>query len=133
MVAITVVEATLIVGQELVVEGPSPSANVMTVFEDDATTGYFYALDMTIADNGIVDALHIYNAADVTDGDVPSTLRIVWSRDGLKAALLINDYPHAVFDFEVKRSYCRTGFPPPSNNWSAQSHDWDDAALSLFE
>lgn len=133
MAVTTVAEATLNVGQELVLEGPSPSAGFVTVFEDDGTTGYFYALDLSRTDNPIVDAVHIYNADNVTDRERPSNVRIVWSRDGLKSALLINDYPHAVFDFEAKRGYSRTGFPPPSKDWSSESHEWDDSALSLFE
>jgi len=38
-------------------------------------------------------------AADVTDAAIESTLEIGWSDDGRKALLLINDQPHAAFDF----------------------------------
>ena len=60
-----VAEETLNVGRELVVEGASPSTQFATVFEDDGDTGYFYGLDTKKAGNPIVDALHIYNVADV--------------------------------------------------------------------
>ena len=43
--------------------------------------------------------MHIYNVASVTDKDKASTVRIGWTADGCKVVLLINDYPHAVFDF----------------------------------
>ena len=97
-----------------------------------ARPAIFYGLDTTRADNPIVDALHIYDAQNVSDGQRPSRVQIVWSSDGLKSALLINEYPHAVFDFEAKRGYCRTGFPPPDTEWTEHSHAWDDAAIQLF-
>ena len=132
MTANLVAKGSLIVGKKLVVEGPSPSTDYLTVFEDDGDTGYFYGLDTTRKGNPIVDALHIYNAKGGTDRDKPSTVKIVWSSDGLKSALLIDDYPHAVFDFQAKRGYCRTGFPPPDKSWTDHSHGWDDAAIELF-
>jgi hypothetical protein len=103
------------------------------VFEDDGETGYFYGLDTTKKDSPILDALQIYNVKNITDRNIPSTVQIVWSADGLKSALLINKYPHAIFDFQVKRGYCRTGFPPPAKTWSSQGHEWDDKAQDLFK
>ena len=81
----------------------------------------------------ILDAMHIYNADKVTDSDKSSIARIIWSVSGEQAALLINEYPHAVFDFTAKRGYCRTGFPPPSPDWSSEGHEWDDEVMKLFE
>lgn len=134
-----VAEETITVGTPTVVEGPSPSQPYGVVFEDDGDTAYLYGLDFTrTADasggeaNPIVDALHIYNVANVTDSAKPSVVQLVWSQDGLKAALLINRYPHAIFDFAAKRGYCRTGFPPPSKHWSAEGHEWSDEAQELF-
>ena len=128
-----VAQETLKIGEKMVVEGPSPLGRYLLVFEDDGETGYLYGLDVTKSDNPICDALHIYNVASVAERAKPSQFQIVWSRDGLKAALLINDYPHAIFDFEANRGYCRTGFPPADRNWTSHTHDWDDAALGLFE
>ena len=62
-------------------------------FEDDGETGYFYALDLTRPDNMIVDAVQIYNVANVSDRERASSISILWSADGMKCALLINDYP----------------------------------------
>ncbi|MDY7042351.1 MAG: DUF2251 domain-containing protein [Chloroflexota bacterium] len=126
-------EGTLNVGTETYIDGMSPKGRYDVVFEDDGQTGYFYALDTSKADNPLVEALHIYNVDSVMDKDVPSTVQIVWSGDGLKAMLLINDYPHAVFDFEAKRGYCRSGFPPPNKEWSQYGNKWDDSALGLFK
>jgi len=133
MSAKLVAEQTIKVGKPMVIEGPSPSAKYGIVFEDDGETGYLYALDFARTDNPIVDALHIYDVAQVEDRDRPSCVQLAWSRDGLKALLSINGYPHGVFDFAARRGYCRTGFPPPAGAWSAQGHEWDDNALRLFD
>lgn len=130
--ALGVAEQTIRVGEPVVIEARSPTKSLAVVFEDDGETGYFYALDTTRTDQPMVDALHIYDVAGVTDRDKPSVVQIRWSGDGLKAALLINDYPHAVFDFESRRGYCRTNFPPPDRRWTQHSHAWDDAAMEHF-
>ena len=111
----------------------SPSSSFSGVFEDDGETGYFYAYDRSRTDNPILDALHIYNVRNVTDREIESEVEILWSADGLKAALLINDYPHAILDFEGKRGYCRTGFPPPTGGWRASTREpWDDSLVQWF-
>ena len=127
-------EAELIVGTPVVVEGPAPERSYVAVFEDDQDTGYFYALDVSTKGNPIQNALHIYNVAQVTDKDKPSVVKIGWSNDSRKVVLLINGYPHAVFDFEAKRGYCRTGFPPPApdSGWASHTHEWQDTAIDLF-
>ncbi|MCO8161822.1 DUF2251 domain-containing protein [Pseudomonas sp. 21LCFQ010] len=126
-------ESELMIGQDLVLEGPAHEGSLVAVFEDDGTTGYFYALDTDTEGNPIQDALHIYDVEDVIDRDKPSVVRIGWSMDHRKALLLINGNPHAVFDFDNKQGYCRTGFPPPINRiWSKNGHDWRDDVLGLF-
>jgi hypothetical protein len=126
-------ESELNVGQALVLEAPAQEGTFVVVFEDDEDTGYFYALDTQATDNPIQDALHIYNVLDVSDRSKPSTVKIGWSVDHRKAVLLINEYPHAVYDFENQQGYCRTGFPPPlGNDWSDNGHGWDENALGLF-
>ena len=121
------------VGEETFIQGPSPTPPFNVVFEDDGDTGYFYALDTSRENNPILDALHIYNVANVTDKHLPSIAEIIWSPDSKKAALLINKYPHAIFDFSTRRGYCRTGFPPPAKDgWTQYNHAWDDKAQELF-
>ena len=132
MSAKPVAQQQITIGQKAVIEGPSPDKKHVVVFEDDGDTGYFYALDKSRTDNPIVDALHIYNVTNVTDRHIPSTVGIVWSADHQKAMLLINRYPHAVFDFVAKRGYCRTAFPPPDKRWTAHGHEWDDKAVEMF-
>ncbi|KAA1257167.1 hypothetical protein LF1_55670 [Rubripirellula obstinata] len=125
-----VTKDTLRVGSKTMVESASPIGRFQCVFEDDTETGYFYALDMDRAGNPIVDALHIYNVKDVTDRDTPSTLHILWSPDANRAAIFINSYPHAIFDFSGGVGCCRTGFPEPASG--SGSHDWDESLLAPF-
>jgi hypothetical protein len=103
-------------------------------FEDDGKAGYFYAMDLTRTDNMILDAVHIYNVANVSDREPESSISILWSEDGMKCVLLINDYPHAAFDFSTRRGYCRTNFPnfpeTSSGCWDSSDHHWSDEAIT---
>jgi len=127
------IEQEFTVGSETVIESPCPWSDFGVVFEDDGQTGYFYGFDLSGKVMTILDTVHIYNVTNIADRHIPSRISIVWSKDGLKSALYINTYPHAVFDFESKRAYCRTGFPLPMDNWSQEGHEWDDKALELFK
>ena len=133
MAAELVAEQVITVGEPVVVEGKSPSTDYCVVFEDDGETGYLYAVDLATPEQMIMDAVHIYNVCDVTDRHKPSIVRLAWSRDGLKAMLTINAYPHAIFDFHAQNGYCRTGFPPSNESWSLKGHDWSEDALNLFD
>ena len=66
--------------------------HLAVMFEDDGETGYFYALDMRQNAQPIVDMLHVY---------------------GYLALLLINGYPHAVFDFARLVGYNSNKYPQP--------------------
>jgi hypothetical protein len=72
----------------------------------------------------------------VVDRQLHSVVEILWSEDGLKSALLINDYPHAVFDFAAKRGYSRNDFlnfrPASLGDWDSSTHQWDDAVMQFF-
>lgn len=118
-----VAEHTFNVGEATVVEGKAPEGDNLAVFEDDGETGYFYACDPSATGQPIQDALHIYNVSDVVDREIPSVVKIGWSLDSAKVVLLVNDYPHAVFDLEAKQGYCRSGFPPPAGEWSLEGHE----------
>lgn len=109
-------EHTFIVGQDTFIESTTENGNSV-VFEDNEETGYFYAVDIT-NDLRILDALHIYNVADVIDRYKPSSIKILWTVDFMKAILSINNYYHAVFDFNAKAGYCRNGFPNTNGSWT---------------
>jgi hypothetical protein len=54
--------------------------------------------------------------------------------DGKRVILLIDDYPHAILDFQTEQGFYRSGFPAtkPYAEWSTCGHDWDEAAITLF-
>jgi len=125
-------EVTCVVG-DLFLDGPSPKTpHYHAVFEDNGETGYFYAYDLTNEEQPILDVLHVYNVESIADREKPSLFQIFWSADGLKAALFINNYPHAVFNLESQRGFCRTNFPPPNPAFTKHTHEWTDACLDWF-
>jgi len=131
-----VARETLRVGQALVVDADSPAGRYAAVFEDDGATGVFYAIDTDVEDgNPVQDALLVYVAADVSDAELASTLEIGWSDDGLKALLLINDAPHAAFDFAARQGWCLLALLESALNkaWSKSARQWSDAVEALFD
>ena len=122
-------------GDETWYPSDSPSSTFSAVFEDDGDTGYFYAFDRAGkgGEGEILDACHIYNVRAITDREIPSVLEIMWSADGLKSALFINDFAHALIDFGARRAYCRTNWPPPGGAWNAPERlPWSDELLAPF-
>jgi hypothetical protein len=131
-----VASETFRVGQALVVDADSPVGRYATVFEDDGESGVFYAVDTDIEDgNPVQDALLVYAVADVIDADLASTLEIGWSKDGLKALLLINDQPHAAFDFARRQGWCQLALPEGAVNkaWSKAARGWSDEVEAIFD
>lgn len=132
MPSFVVAEQVINVGSKVVIEAPSPSSPYTVIFEDDGETGYFYALDPLKKEQPVQDVLHIYDLGSVRDRKKPSIAQIAWTEDGTKVVLLINRYPHAVFNFSDKRGYCRPAFPPPHGECSKEGHGWDDSVKELF-
>lgn len=130
-------EEKLLVGRPEIFPCDSPDGRHSAFFEDDGETGYFYALDLSRTPDRILDAVHIYNVANVVDRDRPSKVDIVWSEDGSKCALLINAHIHAVFDFTARRGYCRTNFAnfkdPEDGSWTTRDHAWSEDAVSWLQ
>lgn len=128
-------EETFQVGIETFIPCDSKEKPYAVVFEDDSKTGCFYAC--TVDKNGqstILDTLHIYNVENIVDKNIPSVLTIGWSQIGKQAILLINKYPHTVFDFINQKAYCRTGFPPVTENqWCQNDRQWDEQVLEFFK
>jgi hypothetical protein len=115
-----------------VIESDAGAMEYGVVFEDDGETGYFYARDFNIEGSLFVDALHIYTVAGVRDADNPSFLRIVWSQDWKRAALLINDSPHAMFDFDNKIGYSVDEFPEPDSKSGWSRAPWNSDLKNYF-
>lgn len=121
-----------IVGSKLTLESPSALSPYNVVFEDNGTFSTFYALDFRQSDNPILDRLLIFDDF-LTRPKGPFKIEIAWSTDGMKAALLFRDKVHGVFDFAAKRGYTRTNLPPANAQWSQFGHEWDEAAVLLFQ
>jgi len=121
-------------GNRVFFESHSPDGKYAVVFQDDSETGYFFAIDPEADGNKVQDGVHVYDVASVPDTDKPAHFHVGWSQDALKAVLLINSVPHAVFDFEAKRGYCRSGYPEPKaeNEWGIHKHTWTEDTAKLF-
>jgi hypothetical protein len=128
-------EQSFVAGEDTFVDSVSSENNYAVVFEDDTESGYFYALEMD-KDSGeqkILDAVHIYNVESLEDEQKPGVLKIIWSRNWLACALVINNRCQAVFDFKNQGGYNRNGFPPPNAIWTKGSRALTDALVaSLF-
>jgi hypothetical protein len=110
------VEEEFYIGEDTFLDSVSPDSSHGVVFEDNLTTGYFYAIGK-MPKQEILDALHIYDVEYVTDKDRPNNIKIAWTDDWQYASLLINDYCHAIFDFRNKAGYSRNAFPPADRKW----------------
>lgn len=107
------------VGNDLFLKSFFRESDYGVVFEDNGETGYFYAVHK---ENGILDALGIYNVSGVTDKEIPSEIKIFWNKRRTLAALDINGFVHAVFDFSKHAGYCRSAFPEHGSNWTRDSN-----------
>lgn len=123
---------THIVGSKLILESPAEHTPYNVVFEDNGTFSAFYALDFRKTDDPILDRLLIFDDF-LTRPKGPFKIEIAWSADGMKAALLFRGKVHGVFDFAARRGYTRTNLPPANAQWSQFGHEWDDAAVLLFQ
>lgn len=113
----------LVAGEDAFIESLSLENKYGVVFEDDGETGYFYAIeiDPETKQQRILDALHIYESDKDVNEKIQSTLLIIWSKDWLKCALVIDEECHAVFDFESQGGFNINEFPPPNSFWT--KHD----------
>jgi len=111
-------EAVLTPGENTFVESFSSENRFGVVFEDDGETAYFYAVEKDQEGGGIkiLDALHIYEGDGMGEGK--SKLMIVWSKDWMKCALVLDGYCHAIFDFAAQGGYNINEFPPPNDIWT---------------
>lgn len=113
-------------GEDLFIESSSPENRYGVIFEDDGEAAYFYAVEKDEQGEGlrVLDALHIHEEDDPGDeddaeeDDEPADLKIIWSRDWLKCALVLDGFVHALFDFESQGGYNISEFPPPNDFWT---------------
>ncbi|HEV2483130.1 MAG TPA: DUF2251 domain-containing protein [Puia sp.] len=106
-------------GQDLFIESSSPENRYAVIFEDDGEAAYFYAVEKDEQGEGlrVLDALHIHEPGDDAPSS-PTDLKLIWSRDWLKCALVLDGFVHALFDFENQGGYNISEFPPPNDFWT---------------
>jgi len=124
---------TFLVGSPNLISSDSINSTYAVVFEDDGETGYFYALDRSLGDKSVLDALHVYDVKSVIDLAKESRFIITWSPDGMKVLLSINENPHAAFNFQERRGYCRNNYPSPNPEFTNHEHEWSDEVLKYFK
>ena len=102
------------------------------VFEDDGTSGYFYA---TNGDNSeVLDALWVYDRSNDQALQPGVEAFIVWNPARRRVGLFYDERFQAVFDFVAKQGVCRAGLPPTSSSdWSPSGHAWDDSFTEGIE
>jgi hypothetical protein len=112
-------EANWIAGEDLFLESFAAENSYGVVFEDDGDTAFFYAVEKTADELRILDALHIHESNEEADPLPAAQLKIIWAKDWLKCALVIDGHVHALFDFEAHGGYNINEFPPPNEFWTA--------------
>jgi len=117
-------------GGTVVMDGGSPHNSFAAVFEDDGETGYLYALDTSLGSNQIIDALHIYDVADVQGREGLWCACLYWSSDGLRVVLEIDGKPRAGFDFATFSAYSRTRLPASPGKFT--HYGWSDDFMGFF-
>ena len=117
-------EEEFYVGKETVVDSFFDNLDYGVAFEDDENTGYFYAVNIVDDNFEIINAVHIYDVENIVDKNIISNIKILWSEDFNKAYLKINNYFHAVIDFENRKTYSRNNFPPANND------EWENLELT---
>lgn len=138
MPSVLVAEIDIETGNPCSVEGGPPDSQFSVAFEDDGRSGYFYALDLSLSDpelSKVVDALCVYEVSMSLPPFTPLKIQLVWSVDGLKAAVIINGTPQAAFDFSQRCAYSETGFPPPrpiGQQWTRRTENWAFEVNELF-
>ena len=107
--------------------------HLAVMFEDDGQTGYFYALDMRQNEQPIADMLQLYNVDSASNHHEARKLEICWDASGYLALLLINGYPHAVFDFARLVGYNGNKYPQPDlmSMWTHEEITNDKASQWL--
>jgi hypothetical protein len=125
-------EVRVIVGTpDILLESTTAAGERSVIFEDDGTTGYFYAIRPG-AELEILDALHVYDVANIADRQIPVTVQIFWAENRAAAVLLINGHSHALYDFERSVGFCRNAFPAARNGQLLKRELTDELVEQYF-
>ncbi len=129
-------EETFTIGEETFIDSSASENDYAVVFEDDTETAYFYALEVNknSGEQKILDALHIYESATTPAKGKQATVKIIWSTDWQRCALVLNNYCNAIFDFEHHGGYNRNEFPPPNEIWTKGERELtNEMVIELFK
>ena len=124
-------ETKFLVGTKIFLDSTAVKGSIGVVFEDDGTTGYLYAVEPGI-ELTLLDALHIYNVADVADRQLPITAQLFWTVGETAAALIINGFCHALYDFQRQAGFCRNAFPVARNGQTLKRELTDELVEQYF-
>ena len=133
-------------GEDFFLESFSPENSFGVVFEDDGDAAYFYAVERNAEGTGkegssegqetgmvVLDALHIHERDEEDEVEEKKRILIIWSRDWLKCALVIDARCHALFDFEAHGGHNINEFPPPNGIWTRGDRKLtDEMVAQLF-
>jgi hypothetical protein len=121
-------------GEDLFIESFAPENRYGVVFEDDGEAAYLYAVEKDVDGAGlrILDALHIHQKETGEEQAAARPLLIVWSKDWMKCALVIDGFAHALFDFEAQGGYNINEFPPPNEFWTKGGRKLTDELIRRF-
>jgi len=125
-------EAKWTAGEDLFIESFAPENSYGVVFEDDGEAAYFYGVEKNGEELRILDALHIHEMDEGSEPLPVAELKIIWSRDWLKCALVIDSHVHALFDFEAHGAYNINEFPPPNDFWTEGERTLTDELIRKF-
>ena len=120
-------------GEEIFIDSVSLDNNYEVIFEDDTDTGYFYGAERNKNTNElrILDMLLIYDVEAIIKFERTVTLNIIWSVNWTRCGLILNNYCHAVFDFEKQSGYNRHEFPAPVL-WKGHNRKLTDEMVAFF-
>jgi len=116
---------------DTIVDSTAAGGERSVIFEDDGTTGYFYAVRPG-AELEILDALHVYDVANVADRHLAVKVQLVWDETWTAALLLINGYGHALYDFQRAAGFCRSAFPAARNGQTLKRELTDELIEQYF-
>ena len=114
----------------------SPAAPFAVLFEDDGEAGYVYAARLDAQQNADVEdlvELYQHHSEFLLPFQMPQDLNVVWSKNGEKAAVLIQETFHVVFDFATSRTYAKSLDVPEESGWSRLQFEYRADIVGDFE
>ncbi|MDA1353132.1 MAG: DUF2251 domain-containing protein [bacterium] len=115
------------------IHSQSPVSPYAGVFESDDDGAVFCAVSLSSEQEPDVDdVIEIFTKNELDAINENSDIRIMWSKDGDKCALLINDNFYAMFDFLKKEGHTRNTTSTPESGWTRVAFKWTDAISEEF-